>query len=412
MSLSHQREERRFSRRYGLIITLFLASLLFLLFQGGKLAFMTFIIVTILCIYILIGKWSGIGQASGSRNINGLIAQEPLAAGTTLSIQLNLHIPGVWPIPYIHVKDTLLHRNKGATSFEATFIPDWKRNGEINYQTHPMTRGHYQFKSIDCSTGDVFGVFEHVGKIEMPLSFSVWPETVTIVDWSKLSHMLKGTHHQAITTKSHRETTQINGIREYNYGDRLSRIHWNATARTGTWKSKEFEREAELNTIIVLDRERAKYKNEETFELAVSTAASLLEYGRRNRLSFGLLSVGTTTDFFEPKLGLIHHNAMHNHLIDVEADGPYSLLKVLEERSRSFASGMFTVIISPDKGIETLGALNWVQHKQMNGCQILVGSEAGRDHPAWTHFMQNRGFLGYAISALSELPLQLGGKRL
>jgi len=411
LNLNQPLAVRKFSRRYWLIVTLFVASLLFLLFQGGKLAMMLFVIVAILCVYIVIGRWSGISQASGRRSLNGLIADEPLAAGTTLGVRLDLHVPGVWPLPYVQVKDTLLHKNKGMTSFEAAFIPDWKRNGDITYQTHPLTRGHYQFKPTECWTGDIFGVFEHVGQVAITQNISVWPETVAIPEWTRLNQMLKGMHHQAITTKSHRETTQLNGVREYNYGDRLSRIHWNATARTGTWKSKEFEREAEMNTILVLDRERSNYRDDEAFELAVSTVASLLAYGLKNRLSFGLLSVGATTDFFEPRLGLQHFHNMHNHLIDVDADGLFPLSRILDEHSRSFYSGMFTVIVSPEKGGGALAALHWIHHRQMNGAQILVGAEAGHDPQGWSRFMQSKGFLGYEVSALPELPAQLGGKR-
>ena len=63
----------------------------------------------------------------------------------------------------------------------------------------------------------------------------------------------KGGFSHASAARASRETTQINGIREFLPGDRLSRIHWGATAKTGQWKSKEFEREALPRTIVLLD---------------------------------------------------------------------------------------------------------------------------------------------------------------
>lgn len=412
MNLSYRRDEPKkftFTRRYGLILLFFLVSLLFLLFQGGKFAYMVFIIVTVLCLYIVLGRWSGIAKAEGKRSVTGA-GKEMLNAGTFLTVNVEVHVPGVWPLPYVNVRDNLTHLGSGNTTFETTLIPDWKRKGRVSYRTHPLRRGHYRFDKTECSTGDVFGVFEHRGRIELPYSFSVLPETVAIPEWNGLKQMMRGVQHHSVTTRAQRETTQINGVREYNYGDRLSRIHWNATARTGTWKSKEFERESELSILIVLERQSDRYADKEAFELAVSTAASLLEFGQKRRMSVGLLSVGKEAALFEPKSGALHYQAMLNHLIGAEADGSYPLARVLEEHGRSFVSGMLAVLVTPEKNGGAWKAMNWVHHKQLNGCQILAGAETGQDHQPWVRFMQARGFLAYPVTGLQELPVQLGGR--
>jgi len=412
LNLSYRREGPKkvfFPWRYAFLLSFFLISLLFLLFQGGKFAYMVFIIVTILSLYLLLGRWSGIAKAAGKRSVAGA-DKEMLNAGTSLAVRVDIHVPGFWPISYVKVKDNLQHLGRGSTTFETTLIPDWKRNGQIVYRTHPLRRGHYRFDRTECSTGDIFGVFEHRGRIQLPYSFSVLPEVVAIPEWSGLKQMMRGVQHHAVTTRAQRETTQINGVREYNYGDRLSRIHWNATARTGTWKSKEFERESELSTLIILERQSDRYTDQESFELAVSTVASLLEFGQKHRLSFGLLSVGKEAVLHEPKSGSLHYRAMMNHLIGVDADGAYPLARILEEHGRSFAPGMLAVLVTPEKNGGTWKALNWVHHKQLNGCQILVGADPGQDHGPWVKFMQGRGFLAYPVASLPELPVQLGGR--
>ncbi|WP_438433249.1 DUF58 domain-containing protein [Gorillibacterium sp. sgz500922] len=412
MNLSYRREEPKkipFPWRYACIVGFFLISLLFLLFQGGKLAYMVFVIVTILCLYLILGRWSGIAKTEGKRSVAGT-GKDMLSAGTSLAVQVDIRVPGFWPISYVKVKDNLQHSGRGSTTFETTVIPDWKRSGQIVYRTHPLRRGHYRFDRTECSTGDVFGVFEHRGRVELPFSFSVMPESATIPEWKGLKQMMRGVQHHAITTRAQRETTQINGVREYNYGDRLSRIHWNATARTGTWKSKEFERESELSTLIVLERQSDRYADQESFELAVSTVASLLEFGRKRRLSFGLLSVGKDAVLFDPKPGPLHYRDMMDHLIGVEADGMYPLARVLEEHGRSLAPGMLAVLVTPEKNGGAWKAMNWIHQKQLNGCQLLVGAEPGQDHGPWVKFMQARGFLAYPIANLPELPLQLGGR--
>lgn len=409
MSVLSAGKVQRLSRRFWIVLSSFLASLLFLLFQGGKFASMTFIIVFILCVYILLGRWSGISQARGTRAVSGGAEEGELRAGDTLQVKLDVQIPGYWPISYLIIKDYLIHKTRGEMTFETTLIPDWKRSGSVEYRTLPLRRGFYRFGKSECSTGDIFGVFEHTGPLDLPISFRILPQTIEIKEWNQMHRMMKGMHHHSATTRALRETTQINGVREYNYGDRLSRIHWNATARTGTWKSKEFERESMPKTIIVLDRQQTDAGKEEEFELAVSTAASLVQYGIQRSMSLGLLSVGREAVYFEPKNGIVQHNEILNHLIDAEANGTHSLLQILEERSRILVPGSFIVIVSSRKGDDILKVLGWMRQKQLNPCHLVIGEDRD-DHTSWINLLRTQGILAYSVGSLAELPKRLGGR--
>lgn len=291
----------RFSRKFWAVFGAFLGSLGFLLFQGGKLALMLFVIMLILSIYLLLGQWSGIKRTQGNRVLNNTDFGSVIEAGTSLGVRIELSIPGYWPMPYLFVKDRLYHKSGRELIFEATVVPDWRRRAEWEYRTPAMRRGHYTFGHTECVTEDIFGLFEHRGELELPQSIAVMPQTVPIREWQQFHQMMKGTNHHSSTTRAVRETTQINGVREYSYGDRLSRVHWNATAKTGTWKSKEFERESLPKTYVVLDRYMKAYDDPEELELAVSAAASLFQYGAHRGLSLGLLSSGADNVYFEPR---------------------------------------------------------------------------------------------------------------
>lgn len=393
-------------RRFWMLAAVFVSSLLFFLFQGGKLAFMVFAIVLILSVYLLLGKWSGITRTSGRRTL-ATGTSEALEAGSALKIRVDVQIPGFWPVPYVMIRDRLIRTNGGEFVFEASLIPDWARRGKLEYATPPLARGFYRFGATECSTQDIFGIFEHRGILELPLSFAVLPQTVAIKEWKQLQRIFKGMHYHTASTRAQRETTQINGVREYNYGDRLSRIHWNATARTGMLKSKEFEREALPKTVVVLDRQQRNYASREQFELAVSVAASLLAFGKKREVALGLLSVGSDSAYFEPSSADSRHRAVMNHLIGVEADGHHPLLHVLEDRSRMFAPGTCVAIISPLRGEPMLKPLSWIKQRQMFACHIWVGGKD--DGKAWAKQLAASGYLGYEIRALEELPAALGG---
>ncbi|MFK7695096.1 DUF58 domain-containing protein [Paenibacillus sp. HJGM_3] len=401
----------KYSPRFWGVSLCFVFSLFYLLFQGGKLAFMVFIIVSVLCLYLALIRWSGIAKTQGERQLLNTSHEPVHEAGSTLAVQIQVQIPGFWPIPYVSIKDRLIRRGGEEMMFESFLIPDWKRKGEISYRTPPLRRGFYHFGSTACSTEDIFGLFESKGTMEMPYSFGVLPRKIHIREWKQLHQLFRGVHHHSATTRSHRETTQINGVREYIYGDRLSRIHWNATAKTGTWKSKEFERESLPKTIVLLDRNLKHYKDKEHFELAVSVAASLLDYGTRKDLALGLVSIGKETQIFEPRLSSTQNKQISNHLIDVEPDSTHGLMEVLKNSSRQFAPGVFFTIVTPVYGEPLLSALSWIDNRQMNPCHMWISAEQpAAVQEAWRKQLHTKGYMGYSIAALDDLAQGLGGR--
>lgn len=146
-------------------------------------------------------------------------------------------------MPYVTIQEKLARRGGEEYAVETILVPDWKRRAEVSYETPPLRRGLYRFEDTDCATEDKFGLFRHQGRLRLPYAFKVFPQRVKIRDWKQLHLMFRGNPHTSAKTQFYRVTTQVNGVREYVNGDRLSGIHWLATARTGTWKSKEFERE-------------------------------------------------------------------------------------------------------------------------------------------------------------------------
>lgn len=387
------------------------ASLLFMLFQGGKLAFMLFFVTATLAVYLSLGKYSGIARISGTRRLLNMDRSRTIEAGTSLSVSFELHIPGFLPIPYVVVRDRLARMNGDTLTFETSGIPDWKRRVKAHYVTMPLPRGFYRFESLVCSTEDIFGLFEHAGTLQLGDTFMVRPKTVFIADWQQHRQAMKGRHFQTVTTQALRESTQINGVREYIYGDRISRIHWNATAKTGVWKSKEFERESLPKTVIMLDRNRDHYRNAVQFELAVSVAASLLEYGQRQQLAMGLLSVGKASAYLEPGRLASHYRRMLHHLVGAEADGTYPLHSILQDRLRDFVPGCFFVIVSPLADERMMQTLRWIRLRQMTPCHVAV--DAGLDRKAaaeWARRLRTRDIVPYVVDRLEQLPDALGGR--
>lgn len=406
--------------RWRLIGILYVSSLLFVLFQGGKTSLMLFCIFNVLLVYLVFGRWSGIAQVSGERSLNNgsnSLTDQALVAGTRLEVSLDVQIPGFWPIPYVLVRDRLVASNGSSLPFEASFVPNYRRSGSVNYTTPPLERGIYHFESTECSTRDIFGLFEHAGTFRSTVPFSVYPRTAVIREWGQMKRGFKGSFSTSVSRLSSRETTQINGVREYIYGDRLSRVHWNATAKTGQWKSREFERESLPRIVVMLDRYARAYANKEQFELAVSATASLLDFGFRRSTAAGLISVGAKLEGYAPKASTDQRELMLKHLVGVQADGDQPLYRAVRQAGALAGTGSFIVIVSPQPGEETIRAMEWLN--RAGAVPVLIHLKSPDEDAKvsdirageWLRLLRRNGFAVYSIAKLQELPDALEGGR-
>ncbi|KRE47162.1 DUF58 domain-containing protein [Paenibacillus sp. Soil522] len=402
--------------RWQLVAIIYLTSLFYLLFQGGKTAMMLFMILNLLLFYLVLGRWSGINKVSGSRSYTALGAtalNQSLSAGSSLDVSLHVKIPGYYPLPYVIVRDQLQRHNGQKVAFESSFVPNWKRSGHVTYQTPPLQRGEYRFTNTQCLSYDVFGLFEHSGEFGSETVFSVLPQTVPLRQWNGVQRGIRGPYSHAIASRSAKETTQINGVREYLYGDRLSRVHWNATAKTGEWKSKAFERESLPRTVIILDRHPGSYSGElaTRFELAVSAAASLLENGLKDDTAMGLLSIGETMTMISPKSGIEQRNLLMKHLTFVDADAARPLYSSLKRADSMMEHGSFAVIITPETGADVIRSMEWLSRKGITPCMLHISSSADAlsHQTSWKHVMRERGWPVFEIRQLQELPAVLEG---
>ena len=74
--------------RWWLVAFLYASCVFFLLFQGGKTSLMLFMIMNVLLVYLILGRWSGIARVTGTRKLNHKGSREhALAAGTRLGSQ-------------------------------------------------------------------------------------------------------------------------------------------------------------------------------------------------------------------------------------------------------------------------------------------------------------------------------------
>ncbi|MEK3903093.1 MULTISPECIES: DUF58 domain-containing protein [unclassified Paenibacillus] len=398
-------------RKFTGVLAIWVITLFYVLFQGGKTSFMLFIMVSVLILYLFIGGLEGVRRARGTRSFySEQDKPDLLYAGGFLKVKLEVTIPGFLPLPYVIVREILKRHNGESWVFEESLIPNMGGRGELLFQTPLLERGRYTFENTDILSEDIFGLMEHKGTFKAEGQFRVMPRAVVVPRWQLYERKARLSGPQVSLLQSRRETTQINGVRDYVYGDRLTRIHWNATAKTGEWKSKEFEHESVPRTILVLDGTSSGYYNSAQFELAVSVTASLLGFGIRERIGIGLCCLDKHNKVFSPAEGNAERQKMIQYLIDINAEGKGPLINRLESVQRLFPKGSYFVLISPQSGRVVLDTLRWAENRGMTPSHIHVLHPSGKYRAGeWQNILHSHGVTGHSISTLQELPAVLGG---
>lgn len=170
---------------------------------------------------------------------------------------------------------------------------------------------------------------------------------------------------------------ELYGLREYEVGDDLRRVHWLSTAKVGQLMIRQDELPWKGAATVVLDL-RAEAHTAETLEVAVVAAASVADACRRWSWPVRLV----TTDGLDSELdsGREHVEAILEHLAAAGPGGgppPTSVLATLGAGGADRTAVMVTTDAVPDADLEQSARLG-----RGPGVILVVVERGAEDRPA------------------------------
>jgi hypothetical protein len=139
-----------------------------------------------------------------------------------------------------------------------------------------LVRGYYQIGPLLAETGDVFGLHRRFRILTEPHYVLALPKVLPLEGYSLASRRPIG--EIRLTHRLFDDPTRMSGIRPYQQGDPLNRIHWRATARTGQLQTRTCESSCVSGATFLLDFHTGSFPGASAVassELAVVTVASL-----------------------------------------------------------------------------------------------------------------------------------------
>ncbi len=251
--------------------------------------------------YILLAVFF-ISHAFTAGWINSIVASRQVSTavasiGDVVSVVVKLGNEGKLPVSWVMVEDMLpdargevnrMRLEVIGTPVDVTDFPRGKH--QLLYQLRCLRRGYYQIGPLVAETGDLFGLNRRYRVLVQPDYLLVNPEVVELEGYDLASRRPVG--EIVMTHRLYEDPTRVAGIRAYQPGDSLSRVHWRATARTGNLQSKIYESSWVAGSSILVDFHKDSFDDFARAELSISCAASIANAVHQMRQQTGLFSNG------------------------------------------------------------------------------------------------------------------------
>jgi len=225
------------------------------------------------------------------------LASETIELGEAVESRLVLHNRKALPAPWLFWREAVdpgLDAEGITCGFQTLASEETMRSACI---LHSTRRGLFRVGPAVIEASDPFGLLKRF-RVDSEVRFvTVLPRAVPLLQGWPLGR--RPVHETPRRRSPFEDPARFLGVRDYRAGDSLRRIHWRATARSGTLQVKLFEPTVLQGALLAVEMGKGAFPrapletgSDPGVELAVTAAASLAEFVLAGGQSVGLLSNG------------------------------------------------------------------------------------------------------------------------
>lgn len=207
----------------------------------------------------------------------------PCGEGERATVTLTLVNEGRLPKMFLRASDTL-PASLQAVGDAAPLILQLGagESADVSYTVEAEKRGAYLLGPTLVSTTDPLGFYPQVQTIAASSEMLVYPAVLALRQMAAASGGTWGQREQD-STAARGGGLDFHGVRDYQPGDELRRVHWRTTARTGKLAVMEYTQGVASNILVALDLHASSYADtgegrESALEYAVKMTAAACDY--------------------------------------------------------------------------------------------------------------------------------------
>lgn len=244
-----------------------------------------------------------------------ILPEDHAFPGEDLEMTLRFTNKKPLPLTWLEVRDAFPEALVPAerTGSEGEFAPvgmphvlgvDWRTSvAAYTRASKPLglragARGLYRLGPATIRSGDPLGLFPDQRVDHTESRIIVYPRTAELPQVTIPSRRPYG--EQKGGPRIFEDPARIAGLRDYQPGDPLRRVDWNATARVGRMQSRVYEPTTTHNLVVCLNTatmtpDWAGYIPE-LFERSITVAASIARQAHEQKYAVGLLATSTVVE--------------------------------------------------------------------------------------------------------------------
>ncbi len=249
--------------------------------------------------------------------------------------------------------------------------------------TYLSRRGVYRTGRMRVTARDPFGLFQLSRTFLNHQTYTVLPRTVPLPNLDRRFANLPS--DSVFSRRTLAVTPESSSIRDYAHGDGLRRIHWPYTARMNRLMVKEFDIGVSAQAWAVLDMDRRSHVGiapDNTEELAVTVAASLVRHWDETAIPAGFAANGAESWIFRPDRRPAQLGILMEALAGIHADGSLPLERFLNELRPHLTGFNTLMVITSSRRPEWVSVLVGMRRQGVNVAVCYVDpGEFGATEP-------------------------------
>jgi uncharacterized protein (DUF58 family) len=372
--------------------------ILFVIAAFLRVDFFFTIVYLLFAVYLLSRFWT-------RRAVNHLRVQRRFTdhafCGEQVTVDTVVHNAGWLPVPWLEVHESLPIELAVPPFYREVVSLCPRERRHFHYALHCRRRGYYPIGPLRMQTGDLLGMVCQMQAQVAPEHIIVYPRVVPLQQLGLPTRSPQVA--LPVPSPLFEDPARVMGVRDYQRGDSLRRIHWTATASVGRLLVKQYQPAIARETVICLNLDEAGYERRQRYtatELAIVVAASMANHIIvKEGLPAGLitealdpLSEEQSQFLLPPRSERAHLMSLLEVLARVQVASGTHFVDLLRRESVKLSWGATLLVITGRESEELFDTLVYLRRAGFAVALILV-----RAAPASAELQKRADLLGVPI---------------
>jgi uncharacterized protein (DUF58 family) len=313
-----------------LYFCMLLLSFIFVYSYGGKIPYAFFYALLFMPLFSFVYLLAAFSSFNYTQNMDS----EFIIKGDKVRLLVKLNNKSILFYPLIKITfNAFKSLSAGQSQSENVFLAPFSQK-IIAFDTACNYRGRYEIELEAIEFSDFLGIIKLDRKKKQNTIITVYPKILPVNQLNQKNDLSPDALFAS--GKQTEDMVILSDIRKYVFGDPFKKIHWKLSAKANELMVKNFQKTAEINTLLVLDLKRNPHQKETNIiieDKVIEALIAVIYHCLLNQIPISFSYYQKRMFSFESK-DLSGFKEMHKLLAEIKFNEEFDIGTVLEEVSK------------------------------------------------------------------------------